>query len=77
MGSYPISHGYGADQIKPFCQAQFQSSQVQSNLNWDLHYNHCKATQHIGSATVPPTPDKYIGATKEAEIWHASFIWPY
>ena len=27
-----------------YCQAQFQSSQVQSNLNWDLHYNHCKAT---------------------------------
>ena len=39
--------------LTSYCQAQFQSIQVQSNLNWDLHYNHCKATHPIPN---PPHP---------------------
>ena len=31
--------------FSPFCQAQIQLAvPIKSNLNCDLHYNHCKAT---------------------------------
>ena len=57
----------------PYCQAQFQSSQVQSNLNWDLHYNHCNATP-------PHQPGQvylsHFSTTFDAAIWYGSFIQP-
>ena len=44
-----------------FAKLSSSSVLVQSNLNWDLHYNHCKSHP----PTQPPTPGKYIWASSK------------
>ena len=46
-----------------FAKLSSSSVLVQSNLNWTLHYNHCKSHPPTHLATHPPTPGKYIWAT--------------
>ena len=49
-----------------YCQAQFKSSSVQFQLGTETGFIiNVRPTQ-------PPTPDKYIASTQEAEIWYAS-----
>ena len=50
-----------------YCQAQFQSSQVQSNLTWDLHYNPCKATH-------PPTHPTHPGQVYLSRLGSWNFV---
>ena len=47
------------------CQAQFKSSSVPVQLGTET----CLI---ITVKPTPPTPDKYIASTQEAEIWYAS-----
>ena len=51
------------------CQAQFKSSSVPVQLGTETGLIITVRPTH---PPTPPTPDKYIASTQEAEIWYAS-----